>query len=275
MRLKTEHVPIKLKENGYETVLHDLRDALNKNGVPVREQELPWYLKPPVMVMSLLAKSIVQGLVTPGAKMLRGDNGVSVVVHPTDLIITGPKTTAMHARAVITQRVPFTEAYLTWEEASQKIEDRVTDLWQQWRATPAAGPGDIVARLQKIEELKAELNKVDLPFEQWEVAYRELLQLQDEIVSGRLQTGQTPIAADAPNAAKQPNRKLSNGATPAAGRSPVFAGVSANGSAASAGIANNGQAKTASAPARLPLDELAIAGALLAVYWWWTQRGED
>lgn len=259
-RLKTEHVPIKLQEGGYEAVLRDLRDALNKNGVPVREQELPWYLKPPVLVMSLLAKSIVQGLVTPGARMLSGDNGVNVVLHPTDLIITGPKTTAMHARAVITQRVPFTQAYLTWEEAAQKFEDRITALWREWRATPASGPGDIVARLRKIEEMKADLHKEDLPFEQWEVVYRELLQLQDEIVSGRLQTGQTPVAADAAGAPKP----LGNG------QSPLLAGAPANGSP-TGGSSTNGSRAPSSA-SRLPLDELAIAGAILAAYWWWTQR---
>jgi hypothetical protein len=123
-RLRTEHVPIQLKEGGYEVVMRDIRQALDANGLPVKETELPIFLKPPVLVMSLLAKSIVQGLTTPGAKMLRGENGLSIVVHPTDMIIAGPQTTAVQARAVITQRVPFTQAYLTWEEETQKFEDR-------------------------------------------------------------------------------------------------------------------------------------------------------
>jgi hypothetical protein len=251
-RLKTEHVPITIKKGGYDIVMGDLRDALNKNGMPVREVELPIYLKPPVLVMTLLAKSIVQGLVTPGAKMLRGDNGLSIVVHPTDLVLAGPQTTALHARAIITQRVPFTEAYLTWEEAAQKFEDRITALWREWKdaSKRSGGKSDMAARLRKIEELKGELHKTEIPFEQWEVVYRELLQLQDEVVSGRLERGQAPRGSDTSGAA---SRDVEDGARRSRG--------SAGDSTGSSSISPNSA-----------FQEMAIAGLLLAVYAWWTNR---
>jgi hypothetical protein len=199
-RLKTEHVPIKLKENGYGAVMHDIRDALTQNELPVRETEMPWLLKPPVLVMGFLAKSLVEGLVTPEAKMLVGDNGLSIVVHPTDMIIAGPKSTAAEARAVITQRVPFTEAYLTWEEKSQQFEDRITTLYHKWHDNPA-GKDEREEQLKEIETLKGDLHSQDMPFDQWEVVYRELLQLQDEVVSGRIARGEAPTTS-APEDAK-------------------------------------------------------------------------
>ena len=201
-RIQTQHVPIQLQEGGYERVINDIKDALNKNNFPVRETELPIYLKPPVMVMGFLAKSIVQGLVTPGAKMLRNDSGLYVILHPTDMIVAGPKTTANQARAIITQRVPFTDAYLTWEPETQKFEDKVASLWRKWKDEPhpsdvKAGDEQIRARLKQIEELKEQLHSVDVSFEQWEVVYRELLQLQDEVVSGRVQRGDSPSKSSA------------------------------------------------------------------------------
>jgi hypothetical protein len=241
-RLKTEHVPITLKKNGYNNVVRDLREALNKNGVPVQEKELPWFLKPPVMVMSLLAKSIVQGLVTPGAKMLSGENGVNIVIHPTDMVITGPKNTAMEARAIITQRVPFTDAYLTWEEKTQQFEDRITDLWRQWKGE-ASTHYDMAARLREIEKLKADLHKQEVPFEQWEVVFRELLQLEDELVSGRLASGEAPQIAD-PQRAHQGAR---NAKSPGAKSPEVPAGI---------------------------FGEIAIATALLGAFLWWRNRGD-
>lgn len=218
LRLQTEHVPIKLKGDGYEIVLRDLRDALNKNGFPVRETEMSWYLKPPVLMMGFLAKSIVQGLVTPGARMLRGDDGLSIIVHPTDMVLTGPKRSATAARAVITQRVPFTEAYLTWEELSQKFEDKITALWRKWRDEPALGAAQREDYLKQIEKLKGDLHTQEIPFEQWEVVYRELLQLQDEVVSGRLQRGEAPETS-APEDAKT----ASGAATPDERKIPIDA----------------------------------------------------
>lgn len=199
-RLKTEHVPIKLKEGGYETVMHDIRDALTQNDLPVRETEMPWLLKPPVIVMGFLAKSLVEGLVTPEAKMLSGDNGLNIVVHPTDMIIAGPKSIAAQARAVITQRVPFTQAYLTWEEKSQQFEDRITTLYHKWHDQPVGKDGR-EEQLLEIETLKGDLHSQDMPFDQWEVVYRELLQLQDEVVSGRIARGEAPTTS-APEDAK-------------------------------------------------------------------------
>lgn len=235
-RLKTEHVPITIKKGGYRTVMDDISQALNSNGVRVQEKELPIYLKPPVMVMALLAKSIVQGLVTPEAKMLQGDNGLTIIVHPTDMVLAGPKSTALHARAIITQRVPFTEAYLTWEEDSQKFEDRITELWREWKKSPKNTRNDMAARLKKIEELKAALHDTEIPFEQWEVVYRELLQLEDEVVSGRIERGETPKAAGAPGADSQ-SAHIKSGP----GAHPAF-------------------------------DEMAIAGVLLLAYIWWSNR---
>ena len=244
-RLQAEHVPIKLKDDGYEIVMHDLRDALNQNGLPVQEVEMPWYIKPPVIVMGLLAKAIVQGLVTPGAKMLAGDNGLNIIVHPTDMILTGKKPTASQARAIITQRVPFTEAYLTWEEKSQQFEDRITTLYHKWHDNPV-GENEREDQLKEIETLKGDLHDQDIPFEQWEVVYRELLQLQDEIVSGRAERG------DAPSSSAPEDAKVSSGKT-----KPNEQGK--------ADSEKSGEKKTNSATKIMPpmLPELAIIGLLV------------
>ncbi len=251
-RLQTQHVPIKLKDDGYEIVMRDLRDALTQNDLPVKEVEMPWYIKPPVLVMSLLAKAIVQGLVTPGAKMLAGDNGLNIIVHPTDMILTGKKPTASQARAIITQRVPFTEAYLTWEEKSQQFEDRITTLYHKWHDNPV-GENERENQLKEIETLKGDLHDQDIPFEQWEVVYRELLQLQDEVVSGRVARG------DAPSSSAPEDAKVSSGKTTANGQQKA-------GDKKSDDDKNSGDnKKTSGAKKNLPpmLPELAIISLLV------------
>lgn len=263
-RIQTQHIPIQLQEGGYERVLDDVKDALNKNNFPVVESDLPWYLKPPVMVMGFLAKSIVQGLVTPGAKMLRNADGLYVIVHPTDMIVAGPKTMANQARAIITQRVPFTEAYLTWEPETQKFEDKVAQLWRKWRDEPqpndeSASDQKIRERLKQIEELKEQLHAEDVPFEQWEVVYRELLQLQDEVVSGRVQRGDSPSKASASDVDSK--------------ESAIGGSQSRVGDTSSTRSSDNGEKRAGkSLPLKPAWTELALIGALVLLFAQWRNR---
>jgi hypothetical protein len=55
-------------------------------------------------------------------------------------------------------------------------------MWREWMKSPHNSRIDMAARLKKIEDSKRSAHE-DIPFEQWEVVYRELLQLEDEVVA--------------------------------------------------------------------------------------------
>lgn len=179
-QLRMEHIPITIRRGGYDTVLHDLAAALRQSGYQIEERPLPWLLRPPVWVLSKFAGAILQGITPQEPRMLQGDRyHLAIIVHPTDIAITAAGTTAMRARAIITTNVPFTAAYLTWSKEARAFEDRIAALRDRYAGR---GMNGLPESLAAITSLKEEIYLTGISFEEWEVIYREVLQLQEALV---------------------------------------------------------------------------------------------
>jgi diaminopimelate decarboxylase len=82
------------------------------------------------------------------------------------------------ARAAVADRLTRTEAYLTVAEESQEIEDEL-------RRLRGIDVTDTVARAEAVETLKsidARLSRLVVPYEEWEVLYRQRLQVERDLL---------------------------------------------------------------------------------------------
>ena len=161
-RRETAHVPIAIKPGGYEVVVRDLTEALSRAGVRVRRAQAPWPLALPGRVLALVGGAGVRALVPEQLVQLRGGDLV-ITVHPMDLSLGGKPTVLARARAALVRELSFTEAYQTWTKEAQQIEDALM------RAAKGEGSVETIAR---------QLATIDLPFEEWEIVYRILLQVR-------------------------------------------------------------------------------------------------
>jgi hypothetical protein len=93
---------------------------------------------------------------------------LEVTIHPSDVAMAGRKEPVARARAAIASRITFTAAYLTSSEESQKVEDILMEV---------AGAPITVARdgLAHVDERLASLT---VPHDEWEVLYRQRLQVE-------------------------------------------------------------------------------------------------
>ena len=161
-RLETAHVPIAIKPGGYETVVRDLTGALGRADMRVRRERAPWPLALPGRILALVGGAGVRALVPQDLVQLRGQ-GFVITIHPMDLGLTGKAKVLARARAALVRELSFTEAYQTWTKESQEIEDALM------RADRGAAPVETIAR---------QLATIELPFEEWEILYRILLQVR-------------------------------------------------------------------------------------------------
>ena len=171
-RWESDHVAIAVQPGGYDTVVRDLRSALERARVPVATRRAGWAYEVPGRVLALLGGTRVAALV-PEELLVLYASGLEVVVHPMDLAIRGRKGSVGRARAAIARELTFTRAYQTWTKDAQEIEDAL--------ARAARGGGDLEAIARRIADM-------DLDYEQWEILYRLLLQV-------RLRT--SPLESDA------------------------------------------------------------------------------
>ena len=161
-RHETAHVPVAIKPGGYETVVRDLTAALGRADLPVRRKRAPWPLALPGRILALVGGAGVHALVPQELVELRG-RGFVITIHPMDLGLTGKAKVIARARAALVRELSFTEAYQTWTKESQQIED----------ALMRADQGDA-----SVESIARHLSTIELPFEEWEILYRILLQVR-------------------------------------------------------------------------------------------------
>jgi hypothetical protein len=168
-RWTTAHVPVLVKAEDYAEVLGDLERALAAEGWRTMRTPASWMLRLPMYVFGAVAGRAIP-LVAERLTTLRALQ-LEVTLHPSDLVISGPAALVMKARARLAERLAFSRLYMTWTGEAQQLEDRLRTLWLGSRGRATSSP-------QALRTIERDLRVAALPFEEWEVLFREALLLE-------------------------------------------------------------------------------------------------
>ena len=94
-RWETQHVPIMVEPADYRSVVDDIQNALKAGGVPTERRRASWMLRFPTKILMLFARSAVGRMAADEMTTLAGE-GVEVLLHPSDLVISGRAMLAAH-----------------------------------------------------------------------------------------------------------------------------------------------------------------------------------
>ena len=190
-RWATQHVPVIVEPEDYPAVVDDLQGALRAGGIPTERGRPSWMLRMPTRLLAFFAGSAVGDLVAESLTRLYGPN-LDVLLHPSDMVISGATKDAARARAIIAEHLTFTRAYLTWDKEANEIEDALRRIFESVQG----GAGvDALARVRALEQ---RMQKLTLPYEEWEVLFRQKLQVERAAlrrVAGLLDDSATGMAA--------------------------------------------------------------------------------
>ena len=171
------HIPVIVKPGGYDTVLDDLIAGLRRADFDVDAADAGVLLSGPPKLLDLIAGQGLGDLVPDRLMILRGRD-LEVLVYPSDLAISGTKEMVARARAALAVRVSDAPAYLTTSAEAQKIEDRLDDI----RHGSVSAP--VVATLDALHEIDKKLARLTVSYEEWDILYRERLQVEHELLVG-------------------------------------------------------------------------------------------
>ena len=102
---------------------------------------------------------------------LRVPNDLEIYAYATNVAILGPTEDAHRVRAAVERELAFRDAYLTWSEDSQKIEDELM-------AARKAANGDVDGLRRRLDEVQDHMDSASLNSEEWNVLYRLRLQVE-------------------------------------------------------------------------------------------------
>jgi hypothetical protein len=195
-RWTTEHLPMVVEEHDYLTVVAEVEAALDKARMPVTRTQASILQRLPIKVLTIFAKG-KNNLVADNLTMLRSDK-LEIVLHPSDMAISGRQYDAAHARAVIAEQLAFSPGYMTWTKEANEVEDRLEAIWNKAKAqAPAGNPAGLIKELQDVER---DLRKAKIGHEEWEVLFREKLLVERgvlQLMAGLTDRLREPKDADA------------------------------------------------------------------------------
>jgi hypothetical protein len=180
------HVPIVVHPGGYDRVVADLERALDDAGLAVDRRPAPMPLALPGRMLGRIAGPGIRSLVPDNLVELLGHD-LEVGLYPSDISIAGKKALVARARAAIATRLTATAASMTTSAEAQAIEAKLEAL----TAPPVAGarpgtdtpdPRTVASTLKAID---SELAVLTVPHDEWEILYRQRLQVERDLLAGR------------------------------------------------------------------------------------------
>jgi hypothetical protein len=180
------HIPIVAKPGHYEELAHDLDKAISDAGIDVTARPAPSVLVLPGRLLASIASTHVRGLLPDKLVRLVGRD-LEVLIYPSDVAIAGTKVMVARVQAALASRLTTAQAWLTATAEGQRIEDRLARIV---RERPTGGE-----RVAAFEWLDRQLAIEDLPYEEWEVLYRERLQVERDLLLGNEPGEDMPVTS--------------------------------------------------------------------------------
>ena len=174
------HVPIVVTGGAYDQVAKDLDAAVTAAGLEVQATAAPASMSAPARWLARVAGRGSSDLVPERLVQLDGQD-LDILIYPMDLLISGKPQLVNRARAAMASRLTTTAAHMTTSAEAQALEDRLLALA---RGVPR-GPDAVVsfddAAEATLAEIDQSLSQVEIPYEEWEVLYRQRLQVERDL----------------------------------------------------------------------------------------------
>ena len=152
-----------------------LAEELERNGIVLRPAKPPWYQTAPAMILLKVGGRAFAAMASEHVEYRRQQE-LEVTVLPNETILRGKPVLVGRARALCTEVYGPRPIIQTFDVNARQIEAHARRVWAIYCEQPRAHRGATVLR-RRVTELAAELSRQNLPWDDWQIVYRLLLQL--------------------------------------------------------------------------------------------------
>ena len=190
------HVPMVVKPGAYRQVADDLDRALSDAGFDLEPSPAPAAMSKPAKWLAAVAGRSSGALVPDHMLQLRGPD-LDILIYPMDVLISGKEEAVTRARAAIASRLTTSAAHLTVSAEAQTIEDRLMALAVPTGSHQGERPRFDEAAAAEFAAIDKKLATIHVPYDEWEVLYRQRLQVERDLRAGAM-AGEAVIGAPSP-----------------------------------------------------------------------------
>jgi len=180
------YVPLVTTLESYPVAARIVLETLERHGIEMASVEPPWWAALPSKILQRLGQGAFTGYIAEQTAYFRSGE-LEAVVYPNALLLRGPSDVVARAHALAVEALTgHPDMFQTVSADAQEIERQIQRVWSAYRLNPKAheNAGPLLSRF---DEIAIEVARRPLPFDDWQVIYRQMLQL------GRALCGQRQI----------------------------------------------------------------------------------
>jgi hypothetical protein len=179
------HVPLVTTPESYPAAAALVAETLRRNDISVVALRPPWWSALPTRILTRIGGGALSGLLTAESAYFRAGE-LELALYPNALLLRGPVEDSARAHVLVVEALSGrADMFQSVTAEAQDLERQIQRVWAAYRREPAAHRNAWALR-SRLEAITAEMSQRPLPFDEWQVVYRQILQL-DRALSGRPQ----------------------------------------------------------------------------------------
>src|SRR3954468_1427601 len=152
-----------------------LAEELERQGFALRAAKAPWYQTAPAMILLKIGGRPFQAVVSKNVEYRRNEE-LELTVLPNETILRGKPDAVSHARATCAEVYGPRPIVQTYDPHARELEAHAKRVWSIYLEQPGAHRRNAVLQ-DRVTALAAELSRHNLPWDEWQIVYRLLLQV--------------------------------------------------------------------------------------------------
>jgi hypothetical protein len=169
-------MPLITTGKSYRVAADLIATTLRRHGFSIARVEPPWWSAAPAEILHRMSGEAFRAYVPEQTAYYRGDQ-LEVALYPNALMLRGTLEETGRAHGLLVEALTGQPDMLqTTSVEAQDIERQIQRVWSVFRQNPDAhrNARPLISRLN---EIAADVSRRALPFDEWQVVYRQALQL--------------------------------------------------------------------------------------------------
>jgi Putative Actinobacterial Holin-X, holin superfamily III len=171
------HVPLVTTPESYPVAASLVLGTLRRHGIDIVPAPPPWWMALPSRILLRLGRGAFEGYVLEKIAYFR-NAALEAALYPNALLLRGRDADTARAHALTVEAVTgHPDMFQTFSAEAQDLERQIQRVWTALRRQPEAHveAGPLLSRL---DDIAAQMARLPLPFEEWQIIYRQVLQLE-------------------------------------------------------------------------------------------------
>jgi hypothetical protein len=182
-RREIVRVPALMEKGATVEAARALVEKLESHGIHLRPSSAPWHLVAPSRILLSIGGPAFASIASDQVEHYRNPDHLAISVLPNETLLDGKADLVARAHAICTEVYAPRRVIQTFSAEARRLEARIERLWAIYRDSPGAHRDSRVLR-SGLAEVAAELGERTLPWDEYQIVYRLLLQF-DRALAGK------------------------------------------------------------------------------------------